>query len=104
MRDSSRRDPVAQHADALDLHLDGVASRDLLGLAGRAGKDYVAWQERHVLAAVAQDLVGREHELAGARGLPDLAVDARLELQVVVVEPGPDLGTHGSETIAALDA
>src|SRR5260370_38742119 len=102
MGGSSRRDPVAQYDDAFDLHLDSVASRDLLGFAGRAGEDYVARQERHVLAAVAQDLVGREHELAGARGLPDLAVDARLGLQAVVVGPGHDRRTDRSETVRAL--
>lgn len=77
---------LIERIDALELHLDRVAGRDGLCPPGRAGEDDVTRQERHVRAAVAEDLVGREQEVPRVGRLTHLAVDARLQVEVVVVE------------------
>ena len=60
---SRRRRPVAQHADALDLHLDDVARLHRPGGAGRAGVDDVTGLQRDEPADVADDRVHVEDQV-----------------------------------------
>src|SRR5258708_6992788 len=77
---------------------------DRLRLPRRAGEDDVARQQGHILAAIAEDLVRREDELARVRRLPNFTVHARLELEVIIVEAGHDGGADRPEIVRSLGA
>src|SRR5689334_20043051 len=83
-------DAVPQHADVGDLDLDDVARlqpdrRLALGAdaAWGAGGDYVTWGQSREARDVGDGLSHRENHVPERRGLHDVAVDPRLDLEVL---------------------
>src|SRR5690606_14514096 len=93
---------VRQCADALDADADLVADLQRADSRGRAGQDHVAGDQRHDGADVGDQGGDVVDELAGAPGLPDLAVDRRGERQVTGVEVGLDPRAERAEGVEAL--
>src|SRR5262245_9450495 len=85
--DSSLRHAVSQHAHAFDLDLHRIPRLHLLRRPRRSRVDHVAGHQRHILAHIAHDRSNVEDEILRSLRLYYLAVEARLQQQVVVVEP-----------------
>ena len=62
----------------------------------------VAGVQRDVAADVADDVIDVEDQVGGAFALADLAVEAHLDVQVVVVESGDEHGANGAECVGTL--
>src|SRR5688572_7083520 len=100
----ARDRPIPQQADVLDLDFNHVTSLERPGRARRAGIDDIAWLERDVAAEVADHVGDVENQIPGSLRLDDLAVETRLQQQVIVVHAGDDGGTERCEGVRSLRA
>src|SRR6266540_6207863 len=65
----TRRHPVLEDPDPLDLHLDRVTGLDRSDSGGRSGEDDVTRKQRHDARDVLDELTRAERELRGPPGL-----------------------------------
>jgi high affinity Mn2+ porin len=90
---------VSQDSDAFDLHFHHVAGRELARAPRRTGVDDVARHQRHPPADAAHDRRAIENEVGRVLLLHDLAVEARLQQEVSIVQPGHYCGAERGEGV-----
>src|SRR6266478_1026293 len=87
-----------------DADLDDVPGQKRADACGRARGDDVAGIQRHHAGDPADEKCGRVNHQGCAAGLPERAVDARLDKNTGWVELGFDMRANGTKRIEALAA
>src|ERR1043166_1076467 len=90
---------VAELADAFHVHRHRVAGGDRTDALWSAGRNDVAWLEGHDERDEFYEVLDRENQMGGTRGLPALAVHPRLDRARVAVQSGGDARADRRERI-----
>ena len=99
-----RSDLVAQDADTFDFDFDRIAGIHPARGARRPGVDHVARLQRDETAHVADDRRHVEDQVLRPLRLHDLAIQARLQQQIAVVQTLDDDRSERTEGVAGLGA
>ena len=95
---------IHERRQALNPHLQPVARFDGTNAAGCASEDYIAGKQSQIGGHKANEIKTVENELARIGVLAELPILEKLDVQVVRIDLGFDIGTERREGIKGFSA